>query len=102
MRFLTSYDLLRKTGKINDHKGQTRTESRMKYALMQTTYSPQKEMVVELYLTRERLHTVKLSLADIWDSRSSADDYMFAHRITDHKIVHITEAKLFKTRLANK
>lgn len=85
----------------------------MKYVLVNTAYRMATLTVDERYFRKydeneigrtdwfEDL-TLKLSLARIWDSRSSADDFMFENKITDHKIVHITEAKLFKAMLEDK
>ncbi len=77
----------------------------MKYALMQTTYSPQKEMVVELYLMKDLhawQHTIKLSDAMIWDDFDEIADYVEAEKVDDHKVVHIKEEDLFEARLKGK
>ena len=78
----------------------------MKFALMATTYSPQKKTVVELYLTNQETaawaHTVKLSDAMIWDDFDEIADYVEAQQIDDHKVVHIKEEDLFQARLKGK
>jgi hypothetical protein len=80
----------------------------MKYALVQTAYSPQKEMVVELYLmplsaayqTYDWPHSTLLTDAMIWDTWDDAMNYIESERIEDHKIVEIDDKRLFEARLA--
>ncbi len=79
----------------------------MKYVIVQTTYSPQKEMVVELYLmpidayfSSEWPHTTLLSDAMVWDTFEEVKHYLSAEKIDDHKIVEVEDKKLFEARLA--
>lgn len=76
----------------------------MKYVLVQTTYSPQQYMVVELYLTPVEAHfeySTKLADAMIWNTYDEIANYVEAEKIHDYKIVSIEEKKLFKARLIN-
>ena len=74
----------------------------MKYVLVQTTYSPQKEMVVELYLAGDLWtwqHSTRLSDARIWDDLDTIADFVEDEKINDYRIVHIKEKDLFKAKL---
>lgn len=80
----------------------------MKYVLVQTTWSPQKGMVIELYLMplhsayqySDWPHTTLLADAMVWDTLNEAEDYIKSERIDDHKVVEIDDKKLFEARLA--
>ena len=74
----------------------------MKYVLMQTTYSPQKEMVCELYLADDLwtwVHTVKLSDAHVWNTFDEIADFIEDEDINDHKVEHIKEKDLLEAKL---
>lgn len=74
----------------------------MKYALVITSYSPQKKMVIELYYGNGEIFenpTTKLSEARIWNDFDTVVDFLEENQIDDHKIVDIKEKKLFEARL---
>ncbi len=69
---------------------------------MQTTYAPQKEMVMELYLGEDLWawqYTTLLSGAHVWNTFDEIADFIEDEDINDHKVVHIKEEDLFEARL---
>ncbi len=76
--------------------------SDVKYVLVMTTYSPQREMVVELYLKKDPMilvETTLLSAARIFDTFDEAADFLEDENLTHHKIVLIKKKKLFEAKL---
>lgn len=73
----------------------------MKYVLVQTSYSPQKDMVIETYLRKDpmfKISTTLLSNAEVFDTFDEAKKFMKYESMTDYKIVGIDEKEFF-TRL---
>jgi hypothetical protein len=82
----------------------------MKFVLVNTSYRTDTLTVEERYLRKYDENEIgrtdwfeditdKLSLARIWNSRGSVEWYLSKNKITDHKIISITEEKLFEARL---
>lgn len=74
----------------------------MKYVLVQTSYSPQKQMVVETYLKEDPMFvraTTLLSDAQIFNTLDEAEKFLDNEQITGHKIVPITKKTLFTAKL---